>query len=254
MSAVIGLLPLGVIVLLVGVFIGAIGIGGVLLVPTLTYLGGFGVHIAVASCNLSYLFTGLVGGVLYARKGSIRWPMAGSLVAGAMPGAYLGAATLSLLPGTAIELIIGALIIFAGVHALAKSAGDAPIRESLSNPQLAAIGFVTGFGSALTGTGGPLILVPIMVWLELPVLTAIGLSQVIQVPIALLATIGNLVHGKLDVWLGVGLAVVLMAGAAVGAHIAHRVSAQLLKRIVAVTLIGVGGLIVVRIGYAALGS
>jgi uncharacterized membrane protein YfcA len=166
----------------------------------------------------------------------------------------LGAATLSLLPGTVIELIIGSLIIFAGVHALAKGTGDGAIRQSLGNPQLAAIGLVTGFGSALTGTGGPLILVPIMVWLELPVLTAIGLSQVIQVPIALLATIGNLVHGKLDVWLGVGLAVVLMAGAAVGAHLAHRVSAQLLKRIVAVTLIGVGGLIVVRIGYAALGS
>lgn len=252
MSAVLGLLPLSGIVFLVGVFIGAIGIGGVLLVPSLTYLGGLGVHIAVASCNLSYLFTGLIGGMLYARKGSIRWSMAGWLFAGAMPGAYLGAATLSLLPGTVIELIIGALIIFAGVHALAKGAGDAPIRESLGNPHLAVIGLVTGFGSALTGTGGPLILVPIMVWLELPVLTAIGLSQVIQVPIALLATVGNLVHGAIDLWLGIGLAVVLMAGAAVGAHIAHRVSAQLLKRIVAVTLIGVGILIIARIGYGFL--
>jgi hypothetical protein len=192
--------------------------------------------------------------MLYARKGSIRWSMAGWLVAGAMPGAYLGAATLSMLPGTAIELIIGALIIFAGAHALTKSTGDASARDSLGNPQLAVIGAVTGFGSALTGTGGPLILVPIMVWLELPVLTAIGLSQVIQVPIALLATIGNVVYGEIDVWLGVGLAVVLMAGVAVGAHVAHRLSAQFLKQIVAVTLIGVGGLIIVRIGYATFGS
>jgi len=253
MSAVLGLLPLSGIVFLVGVFIGAIGIGGVLLVPSLTYLGGLGVHIAVASCNLSYLFTGLIGGTLYARKGSIRWSMAGWLFAGAMPGAYLGAATLSMLPGTAIELIIGALIIFAGVNALAKNAGDTSTRDSLSNLQLAIIGLATGFGSALTGTGGPLILVPIMVWLELPVLTAIGLSQVIQVPIALLATVGNVIHGEIDAWLGVGLAVVLMVGVAIGAHVAHRLSARFLKRIVAVTLIGVGILIIARIGYGFLG-
>ena len=58
----------------------------------------------------------------------------------------------------------------------------------LSRNQLLVIGAITGFGSALTGTGGPVVLVPILVWCEMPILAAVGLSQAIQMPIALLAT------------------------------------------------------------------
>ena len=58
---------------LAGVLIGCIGIGGVLLVPALTYLGGIDIHVAITSCMVSYMFAGLVGAVSYARKGSIRW-------------------------------------------------------------------------------------------------------------------------------------------------------------------------------------
>jgi uncharacterized membrane protein YfcA len=249
MSAVAVLLPLSGLVLLVGIAIGIVGIGGVLLVPLLTYLGSIAIHIAVASCSLSYLFSGTVGAVLYARKGSIRWSMAGWLFAGAMPGAYLGAVTLSFLPGKAVELIIGILIIFAGIHSLIGNADGGATRESFSNLQLAVFGLVTGIGSAITGTGGPLVLVPILIWLRMPVLTAIGLSQVIQVPIAILATIGNFVHGTIDVFLGIGIAVLSTIGVAIGAYIAHRVSALTLKRFAATMLIGVGFLIVARIAH-----
>jgi uncharacterized membrane protein YfcA len=83
----------------------------------------------------------------------------------------------------------------------------------------------------------------------MPVLTAIGLSQVIQVPIAILATIGNFVHGTIDVFLGIGIAVLSTIGVAIGAYIAHRVSALTLKRFAATMLIGVGFLIVARIAH-----
>ncbi len=69
----------------VGVLIGSIGIGGVLLVPTVTYLGGIEIHTAIAVAMFSYLFTGAVGATIYARRRSIRWAMAIWLCAGAMP-------------------------------------------------------------------------------------------------------------------------------------------------------------------------
>lgn len=250
MSTLIALLPLSGILLLVGVLIGSIGIGGVLLVPSLTYLGDIEVHVAIASCSFSYLFTGVIGGLMYARKGSIQWSMAGALFGGAMPGAFLGAVTMANTPGTILELIIAALVIFAGIHALVRGAeGMRPIAW-FGKGKLFAIGLVVGYGSALSGTGGPLILVPILVWLELPVLAAIGLSQVIQLPVAILASVGNIMHGTLDFTLGFVIAVVLTAGAAIGAWAAHKVSAKFLKRVVAFVLIAVGLLIVARIGYA----
>lgn len=251
MATALGVLGLAGAVLFVGVLIGATGIGGVLLVPILAYLGSVPVHLAIASCNFSYLFTGLVGAALYARKGSISWGMCLWLSLGAMPGAYLGAFTLSVLPTRAIEAIIALLIVFSGINAIVRARGRAPARATLAPTALAGIGVVVGIGSAVSGTGGPLVLVPILVWLELPVLVAIGLSQIIMVPIALLATAGNLIHGKVDFVLGGILAAIMMVGAFAGAEISHRVPADLLKRAVAVILIGVGALILARLGFAA---
>ena len=53
-------------------------------------------------------------------------------------------------------------------------------------------GLTCGIGSALTGTGGPLLLMPILVFTEIPTLHALGLAQVMQIPIATMATASNL--------------------------------------------------------------
>ncbi len=251
MTSVFGALGLAGAVLFVGVLIGATGIGGVLLVPTLTYLGDVPVHLAIASCNFSYLFTGLVGTALYARKGSISWGMGLWLAAGAMPGAYLGAYTLPHLSGGALLALIGLLIVSSGINAVVRIEGRAPARESLDARALIAIGVVVGVGSALSGTGGPLVLVPILLWLEMPALVAIGLSQTVMVPIALFSTAGNLIHGRVDFVLGGALAAIMMIGAFAGADISHRLPAVLLRRVVAVLLIGVGALILARLGTGA---
>ncbi len=247
----LALIPIG---LLVGVLIGCIGIGGVLLVPSLVYIGGFDVHVAIASCMFSYLFSGGVGAVAFARQRSIRWSMCGWLFAGAMPGAYLGALSLSLIPGVVLELVITCLIVFVGVHSLRRERGQGARDAELSNFSLAAIGLLTGAGSALSGTGGPLLLVPILVWLHVPVLTAVGLSQVIQLPVAALATTGNYLHGNIDFTVGLGVAVLLMIGVTVGARLAHRIPAATLKRMVAIALLVVGGLLLVRLAWHALAA
>ncbi|MEK7245859.1 MAG: sulfite exporter TauE/SafE family protein, partial [Pseudomonadota bacterium] len=187
----------------------------------------------------------------HARKGSISWGMCLWLSVGAMPGAYLGAFALAHLPAFALEAIIALLIVFSGINAIVRARGRAAPRATLAPALLVGIGAVVGAGSAVSGTGGPLVLVPILVWLELPVLVVIGLGQIIMVPIALLATAGNLVHGRIDFVLGGILAAILTVGAIGGADISHRLAADLLKRAVAVILIAVGALILVRLGFAA---
>ena len=119
--------------------------------------------------------------------------------------------------------------------------------RAISSPALGFIGAVTGFGSALSGTGGPLILIPILMWLDVPVLTAIGLSQAIQLPIALLATAGNFFSGNLDPTLGLLLAAGLAIGTFVGARIAHAVPRKALRRAVAMVLVIVGASIAIKV-------
>ena len=57
----------------VGFLIGCVGIGGVLLVPFLTFGMGFGVHASIAAAMFGFIFVGMVGAYLYACHGSIQW-------------------------------------------------------------------------------------------------------------------------------------------------------------------------------------
>ena len=244
--ATIGLVGLG---LAAGLLVGAVGIGGVILVPALVYFGGVPIHAAVAGAMMSYILTGLVGTFLYARARSIRWDMVGSLWAGAMPAALAGAFAASVASAALLEILIGLLTASSGLHALAsrpEEDGALPARL-ISNGALALIGSLTGFASAMSGTGGPLVLVPILMWMELPVLTAVGLSQVIQLPIAVLATAGNFSYGALDLTLGGLLAVGVAIGAWAGATIAHAVPRAVLHRMVSMVLVVVGVLIFIKV-------
>ena len=251
MTELVTFLPFAILGLLVGVSIGCVGIGGVLLVPGLVYLVGMDVPVAIATCMLSYLFSGAVGAAEYARRGSIRWPMALWLGVGAMPGAYLGAMAVSAMPSRWLEGIVAVLVTLSGIQALLGRAQERAAAHAPGGAGLGVVGCATGFGSALTGTGGPLILIPILLWMKLPLLTAVGLSQVIQVPIAALATVGNFQHGEVHAGAGLAIAVLLVAGVLAGARLAHRLPGPLLKRSVAMVLVAVGIFMVIRIIYAA---
>jgi len=231
---------------IVGILIGAIGIGGVLLVPTLTYMLGLGIHVAIATTMFTYLFSGAVGALEYARQNSIHWSMALWLCLGGMPGAYLGAATTWVTPGVILEGVIGFLVLLSGVQALRGPSDTAESVANLKPMSLMVIGLATGFGSSITGTGGPLVLIPILIWMQVPILTAVGLSQVIQIPIALLATAGNLTFGRIEWLIGMGIATLLVLGVVVGARIAHRISRVVLKRFIAFALLLVGAAMLMR--------
>src|SRR5690606_27702394 len=143
-----------------------------------------------------------------------RWDMAGWMWAGAMPAAFAGALLANATAPQWIEAAIGVLAAVTGLHAwrssgAAKRRGREPVqrvepesRQALPKPTLAVVGAFTGVTSALTGTGGPLVLMPILVSLEVPLLAALGLAQAIQLPIAVLATAGNVAVGALDVATG----------------------------------------------------
>lgn len=247
----VALLAIG---LLVGVLIGAIGVGGVLLVPALTYVGGMAIHVAIASAMVAYFFAGGVGSIEFARRGSLRWSDAAWLTVGAMPGAFAGAAATSAVPGYVLELLIATLIIGSALNSLRRHAPLSRGADTLTKGALVLIGVVTGVASSMSGTGGPLVLMPILLWLHVPVLAAVGLSQVIQLPISVFATAGNVVYGAIDVAVAAALSVLLMIGVWFGARIAHRVSSITLKRFVSQMLLGVGVMMLARLALHAAGA
>jgi uncharacterized membrane protein YfcA len=220
----------------------------VLLVPALVFLAQIPIEISIAAAMAAYVLSGTVGIIVFANKGSIRWDKATWLCAGAAPTAYAGAWAVAAVRPVILQAGLGLLTLFSGLNSLRTvSAGGAP-EPPISNIVLLIVGAGTGLLSSVSGTGGPLVLVPLLLALNAPVLTAVGLSQAIQLSISIAATMENVVYGHLD-WLLSGLlAASLTVGTWFGARFAHFVSRMLLQCIVSIVLISVGAFILANIG------
>jgi uncharacterized membrane protein YfcA len=247
------LIPIAILGTMSGLLIGCIGIGGVILVPALVFIIGIQIKSAIAAAMMSYILSGLVATIVFARNKSIRWRMAGWLCAGAIPGALAGAWAVTAFDHLSLEGSLGALTMLSGLNSLRRHKVVELEEGRVSSAVLLAVGTVTSFLSSLTGTGGPLVLVPIMMCLSVPVLTAIGLSQAIQLPVAVAATAGNILYGRLDLVLGGILAAGLTVGSGCGAKLAHIVPRAILRRIVSIVLVLVGIFILANVGWRLVG-
>ena len=221
-----------------GALIGAIGVGGVLLPPALVYLGGLDVHTAAGTSSFCFLFTGVVGTLAYARTRTVPWPLVGRLTLGIAPAAVLGALVNGVVSATVVWLLLGAITLGAGVHRLGTRAGGQ--RADLGWTAALTVGAVVGFGSAMTGTGGPVVLVPVLLVLNMAPLRAIAASQVIQLPLVVFAVLGYAATGSVDFGLGTRLGVLAAVGVVGGAFVVSRLRQHLLNRVAAVLLVGIG--------------
>lgn len=246
------LLAIALLALVVGLLIGTVGVGGVALPPFLVWFGGLDPHTAAGTASWSFLFTGIVGTAAYARGSAVPWRLVGLLSVGIVPAALLGALVNRVLPDRVALLPLAVLVAAAGVHSLStgRQRSAEPGRR-LPGPALAVpIGAVVGFCSALTGTGGPVILMPILLALGVPALTAVAASQAVQVPLVVFAVLGYAPHGAVDFGLGTLIGVIAAAGAAVGAAIAMRLPRRILHRIAGIALVGFGAALLASIVLA----
>ena len=234
-----------------GVAIGCVGIGGVIVVPALVELGGFPVRTAISVAIAGYILTGLIGTLAYVRNGTLVWRDARMLCLGAIPTAVAGTLAATVVSPTVLEIGIGVLTLSSGLTTLfdIRSIGHKQRNSQPSGVLELGLGGVTGFFSALTGTGGPAVLIPLLLWMDVPALSAVASAQAIQLPIAGLATLTNVVHGQLDVPLSLCLGAGLSAGVWAGARVAQSLNPVLLRRVIAVVLLVVGHVI---LGHALL--
>nr|WP_042189042.1 sulfite exporter TauE/SafE family protein [Kibdelosporangium sp. MJ126-NF4]CEL18625.1 Membrane protein [Kibdelosporangium sp. MJ126-NF4]CTQ98110.1 Membrane protein [Kibdelosporangium sp. MJ126-NF4] len=224
----------------VGLLIGAIGIGGVLLPPALTWLGGLDAHTAAGTSSWCFLFTGLVGTAMYARQRTVAWRLAGLLTVGAAPAAVGGAAVNVLLPAQFLRMLLALLVLGVGVHQMWFRSGASGDRVALPAFGTVLVGAVVGFGSALTGTGGPVLLVPLLLALGVQPLTTIAVAQVISLPLVGFAVLGYSAHGYVHFGLGSLLGVLAGVGALVGSRLVLGLARQRLHRVVSVAMVAFG--------------
>lgn len=230
-----------------GLLIGLTGVGGVLLVPALTEFAALPVERAIAASMFGFLFAGVLAAFVHLRRTRLAPRGVVMLCASAAAGALLGAATLDWLPVRAVRSFIALLALASGLHALLVRNASGSRHGVPPTGVLGVLGLVVGYGSAISGTGGPVMLIPLLLALQTPVAAAVALGIAAQLPIVLTATIVNALAARIDFALGGMLGALLVAGTLAGTWLAPRVSGRGLTVAVALTLVGVG----LWYGYAA---
>jgi len=233
-------LPVAATAVLAGLLIGVTGVGGVLLVPALTELASVPVERAVAASMMAFLLGGTVAAFAHARHADVSRNLVLPLCISAAAGAALGAASLTILGPDVVRLVISVTAFSSGLQALVAPRTVSGERIPSANG-LGVLGVLVGYGSAISGTGGPALLVPLLLLFRAPVRVAIFLALAVQVPISLSATAVNLVSGRIDYALAAALSVLVLAGTMAGSFISRAISRRVVTVAVAIILVLVGG-------------
>lgn len=212
-------------VVLVGVVAGAtsglFGVGGgIVMVPALTLLAGFGAKRATATSLTAIVPISVAGAGGYAVAGEVDVAYAALVALGALLGAVAGTRGLHRISAPALQLAFAGLMLVTAVRLAVGGDGDGAGRLDVTllvAAGLVLVGLAAGGLAGLFGVGGGIVVVPALtILLGLPLVTAKGTSLLVIVPTAVLGTIRNRRTGLVDLPAGtvVGLAGVLSALAA----------------------------------------
>lgn len=244
--------------LIVGTLVGVSGIAGFLLPIVFTGYLGMDLSLSLALSFISFLTSGIIGSYRYQRQGQMDLKFGVLVGIGNIAGAVLGVRLNFMIPLTTAKMFLYLVVLASGLSILVKkdkpeaaSSGDSsatlpsgsPVYTGLlaNKPFVLLFGFITGAICALSGAGGPILVMPILVTLGMPVRTAVGVSLFDSIFIALPACVGYLSNCPKE-----GLLVLCLIsfvcqaiGVFFGAGQAGRINVRVLKKGVAVFSIAI---------------
>ena len=248
-----------------GVVAGLLGVGGgLIIVPVLVglySLQGFSaehiMQLAVGTSLATIVFTAISSSWAHHRRGAVQWSLVLQLSLGILAGGWLGGVLAVWIGGA---LLAGLFGLFELVVAAQMAFGRKPAahRTSPGVGRNAVAGTVIGGVSALLGIGGGTLTVPWLVWHNVDMRRAVATSAACGLPIALVGALGFIVVGWQKTglpsattgyvyWPAVGLvSLASVAGAPLGAWLAHRLPQQRLKKVFALFLALLGALMIGR--------
>jgi uncharacterized membrane protein YfcA len=239
-----------------GFIAGLFGVGGgVVIVPALYALFGvfgidddLGMKTAIATSLATIVVTSVRSGLAHYKRGAVDVRVLKSWIPWIIPGAIAGAFLASRLPGHWLVAGFGA---FALLIALQMGFGSAKWRLAQQLPEgstrAGLAGFI-GFSSAMAGIGGGVVGVILMTLCGKPIHravgTAAGFGAAIGFPAAVMFMItGALAGANMPFSIGyvnlpgfVAISILTSTLAPWGAHLAHALPANILRRLFAVLL------------------
>lgn len=227
--------------LVVGAFVGLTGVAGFLLPIVYTSPLGMGVTEGLALSFAAFIVSGALGSVNYNKAGNLDIPFGIRLSLGSLAGAVLGVKLNLIIPESTVKVILYVVVLLSGISILLckdKSQEESG-RAYVISDHLAAtliLGFVTGAVCSLSGAGGPVLVMPLLVVLGIGIRTAVGVALFNSVFIGIPACIGYMMQCSVKDLLPVMAAALVFHGIGVvyGSRNAVKINQILLKKGIAV--------------------
>jgi Predicted permeases len=188
-----------------GTFAGLLGIGGsILLVPLQFYLltkmgwpPDVAIKVAIATALFFTLPTSLNSAYGHSKRKNVLWKKALLIGVFGFVFSFIGASVASYLNASSLSLIFGLVVLGASFKINSKKGMNEDPEKIVSSPALYAVcGAAMGIIAGLTGIGGGLILVPLLVFaMKVPFRQAVGTSSATIVLTAAGGVIGHMING-----------------------------------------------------------
>jgi hypothetical protein len=263
--------------LIIGFVSSMIGIGGgILLVPTLLFLG-FDARQAVGISVSAVMFTGISSFIEYSRQRRIDWKLGLLLEVMSVPGAILGAYTTTLISATFFEILFALLLLINSILVL-KTNQYCETRHGSETEHYIQVGyrrffnikrtlinsdgknanyvvnlafvlpasFLAGFAAGFFGISGGVLKCPILIAGGIPVHIATGTSSLMITITAFAAFVTHASLGHINYVYLLFIAPSLVIGAQIGARFSQRFSAKNLQYLIASIYLLLAGLILLR--------
>ena len=236
----------------VGGCIGICGIAGFLLPMLYTGGLGFDVTYALALSFLAFLVSGIIGSFNYYKAGNLDIKMSLKLGLGSLIGAAAGVFLQSMIEKSTAKTILYLVVLFSGASILIRMWNDkrktavpgadssevSGSRKTLADHMgfLIFLGITTGAICSLSGAGGPVLVMPLLIACGVSARIAVGVALFDSVFIAVPACVGYLSRITWTEVLGILVLIIVTHGIGVwlGSHFAGKVPVQGLKIFVAV--------------------
>lgn len=244
----------------VGIVVGLTGMGGgALMTPALIFLG-VGHTSAIVTADLTAAAVYKTGGALtHAREGSPNLRLAGWLILGSVPMAFVGPYLVKALTDDpaqlekTLKLCIGVALLFAAsTYALRLYINLGRVRRGIATPDdnprirplpTLAVGMLGGLlvGVTSVGSGSVIMIALLMLYPGLSAVRLVGTDLVQAVPLVLSAALANIAIHGLDWQLVIPLVTGSVPGTLLGARLAPRVPQSVIRRgiVIVLTMSGV---------------
>lgn len=249
-----------------GFLAGLFGVGGgLVLVPVLVILfdaqhfaAGHIMHLALGTSMATIIFTSIASMRKHHQHGAVNWQVVRRITPGILFGTALGALTASAIPTRGLGIFFSLFVCFVAAQILLGKEPP-PSRQLPGLAGMTFTGAFTGWISSLVSIGGGAIVVPFLIWCNVPIRHAIGTAAAVGFPIAVGGTLGYIVVGSQiaaipEMHLGYvylpalfWVALASMLTAPFGAKAAHRMKVESLRKFFALLLIALAAKLLMKV-------